>query len=110
MLAAHRRAPLPGHGAGAEHAPMSTILWSTIALVVAIVWAIGVVDLFRRHLDFKHTIAWLLIVLILPILGTILYWVLREPDARDLERAEAAQRDLRHARHERSIDSTGLGV
>jgi uncharacterized protein (DUF58 family) len=89
---------------------MSTFIWITLTVLVVIVWTIGVVDLFRRRLDFKHTIAWLLIVLILPILGTILYWVLREPDARDLERAEAAQRDLRHSRHERGFDSTGFGV
>ena len=89
---------------------MSTVLWFAVAVVVAVVWALGLVDLFRRHLDFKHTIAWLLIVLILPILGTILYWVLRQPDAGELERAEAAQRDLRHSRHEQPFDSTGFGM
>ena len=89
---------------------MSTVLWFAVAVVVAVVWALGLVDLFRRHLDFKHTIAWLLIVLILPILGTILYWVLRQPDAGELERTEAAQRDIRQSRHDRPFDSTGVGM
>ena len=89
---------------------MSTVLWFAVAVVVAVVWALGLVDLFRRHLDLKHTIAWLLIVLILPILGTILYWVLRQPDAGELERTEAARRDIRQSRHERPFDSTGFGM
>ena len=89
---------------------MSTVLWFAVAVVVAVVWALGLVDLFRRHLDLKHTIAWLLIVLILPILGTILYWVLRQPDAGELERTEAAQRDIRQSRHDRPFDSTGVGM
>lgn len=89
---------------------MSTVIWITIGVTVTIVWILGLVDLFRRHLDLKHTLAWLLIVVILPILGTILYWVLREPDAGELERLEAAQRDLRRGRRERPFDSTGFGA
>jgi hypothetical protein len=89
---------------------MTTLIWITIAIAVAIAWVIGVVDIFRRRLGAKHTVAWLLIVLILPVLGTILYWVLREPDPGDLARAEAAQRDQRRSRHDQPFDSTGFGV
>ena len=46
-----------------------SLLWGTIA------------DLVRRHLGTKRTVAWLLIVLILPLLGAGLYWVLRGPEA-----------------------------
>jgi Phospholipase_D-nuclease N-terminal len=89
---------------------MGTFLWITLATIVAVVWILGLVDLFRRRLDLKHTIAWLLIVILLPILGTILYWMLREPDAGELERIAAAERDIRHGRHEQPFDSTGFGV
>ena len=89
---------------------MGTLIWATIGIMIAIAWAIGVVDIFRRHLNAKRTVAWLLIVLIMPILGTILYWVLREEDAGTLERTAAAQSDLRHARHDRPFDSSGFGV
>ena len=85
---------------------MWTFIWIVIAIAVAVAWILGVVDIFRRRLDAKHTVAWLLLVLILPILGTILYWVLRPPDPGDLARAEAAQRDVRHQRH----DSSGFGM
>ena len=65
---------------------MLTLLWIIIAVAVLVAWLLGIVDIFRRHLDAKHTVAWLLIVLIMPILGTILYWVLREEDPGTLER------------------------
>jgi len=89
---------------------MLTLLWIIIAVAVLVAWLLGIVDIFRRHLDAKHTVAWLLLVLILPIVGTILYWVLRPPDPGDLERTEAAQRDRRQDRHDKPFDSTGFGV
>ena len=89
---------------------MGTLLWIIIAVAVAAAWLLGVIDIFKRRLGMKHTVAWLLIVLIMPVLGTILYWVLRDPDPGDLRRAEAAQRELRQSRHDRPFDSTGLGV
>ena len=88
---------------------MGTLLWIIIAVAVLAAWLLGVIDIFRRRLDAKHTVAWLLLVLILPIVGTILYWVLRPPDEGDLARAEAAQREIRHERHDQPFDSTGFG-
>jgi hypothetical protein len=89
---------------------MATLIWVTLAVAVAIMWGIAIVDIVRRRLGAKRTVAWLLIVLILPILGTILYLVLREPERGDLEQVEAAQRELRHSRHDRPFDSSGFGV
>jgi hypothetical protein len=57
------------------------ILWGVMAVVVAIVWLVTVADLVRRHLGTKRTVAWLLIVLIFPLVGAALYWVLRGPEA-----------------------------
>ena len=58
-----------------------TWLWIAIALAVVIVWVFSLVDLFGRHLDRRHTLAWLLIVVLLPIAGSILYWVVRTREA-----------------------------
>jgi hypothetical protein len=57
-----------------------SVLWGTLAVLLAIVWLVTVSDLVRRHLGRQRTIAWLLIVLILPFAGAILYWVLRKPE------------------------------
>ena len=101
---------IAGRAREAEDRAMLTLLWIIIAVAVLVAWLLGIVDIFRRHLDAKHTVAWLLLVLIVPILGTILYWVLRPPDPGDLERTEAAQRDRRHERQDKPFDSTGFGV
>jgi phospholipase D-like protein len=47
-------------------------------LIVAV---FTLVDLFRRNLDRRHTIAWLLIVVLVPLAGSVLYWVLRRQEA-----------------------------
>lgn len=52
-------------------------LWIAIAVAVLIVWVFSIVDIFSRHLDRRQTLAWVLIVILLPIAGSILYWVLR---------------------------------
>jgi hypothetical protein len=89
---------------------MGTILWAAIIVAIAIAWGIGVVDIFRRRLDVMHTVAWLLLVLILPVIGTIVYWVLRPEDPDALERKAAAQADIRRGRQDRPHDGPGLGM
>jgi hypothetical protein len=63
-----------------------TALWAVLGTAAVIVAVFTLVDLFRRHLDRRHTLAWLLIVVLLPLVGSVLYWVLRRkeasPDAR----------------------------
>jgi hypothetical protein len=57
-----------------------SLLWGVVIVVVAVVWLVTVSDLIRRHLGTKRTVAWLLIVLIVPLLGAALYWTLRGSD------------------------------
>ena len=57
-----------------------TVLWGVLIVVVAVVWLVTVSDLVRRHLGTKRTVAWLLIVLIVPLIGSALYWALRGPE------------------------------
>ena len=58
-----------------------SIFWGVFAVLLAIVWLVTIGDLVRRHLGTQRTVAWLLIVLILPFVGAGLYWVLRRPEA-----------------------------
>jgi hypothetical protein len=83
-----------------------TIIWITIGIAVVVVWALTIFDIVRRHLGAKITTAWLLIVLILPFLGALLYWVLRKPEPGELERAADAQRSRHEETQRRSFDST----
>ncbi len=56
-------------------------LW-LLGTVAAIAWVVAIVDMVRRRnsLSRGQVFAWILIVIILPVLGTILYFVVgRKP-------------------------------
>jgi NADH:ubiquinone oxidoreductase subunit 6 (subunit J) len=86
-----------------------TIIWITLAIAVFIVWVISLVDILRRDLGTQRTVAWVLIVIILPIVGSVLYWALRKPEPGESQRIADAQRDRREQAARRPFDSTGLG-
>jgi hypothetical protein len=59
--------------------------WWLIGVVAAVAWAVALVDMVRRRhvLRRGQLAAWVLIVIILPVLGTILYFTVgRQPESR----------------------------
>ena len=61
---------------------MGWLWW--VGAVVIVAWLFAIVDMIRRRelLSRGQLAAWLLIVIILPVLGTILYFVVgRRPQA-----------------------------
>lgn len=54
---------------------MGWLWW--VGAVVIVAWLFAIVDMIRRRkrLSRVQLVAWLLIVIILPVLGTILYFV-----------------------------------
>jgi hypothetical protein len=54
---------------------MGWLWW--VGAVVIVAWLFAIVDMIRRreHLSRGQLAAWLLIVIILPVLGTIFYFV-----------------------------------
>jgi hypothetical protein len=58
------------------------MLWTLLALVAIAAWLVALVDMVRRRdeLTRGQLAAWVLIVLILPVVGTVLYFALgRKP-------------------------------
>jgi Phospholipase_D-nuclease N-terminal len=55
-----------------------TLAW-VLFVLIAIAWVLGLVDVvFKRHdLDRTKRLAWVLLIVILPIVGTLLYFALR---------------------------------
>jgi hypothetical protein len=51
-------------------------LWDLLGVVVVIAWIIGIVDMVRRRAELSRgqLAAWICIVVILPVVGTILYF------------------------------------
>ena len=56
-----------------------SLFWTLIAILVAVIWVITLIDLFRRHLGAGPTIGWVLLVILLPFVGSIIYWIVRKP-------------------------------
>ena len=67
---------------------MSFFAWGILGFLLFIVWVITVIDIVRSHLGAQRTAAWLLIVILLPFVGALGYWVLRKPTEHDAEIAQ----------------------
>jgi phospholipase D-like protein len=85
-----------------------TLLIIMIATPLILLWGAAVFDVIRHHYSGWTVVGWLLVILIVPIFGPILYFALRKPPEGAAESAYLAQRDLQHARAGRSPDSTGF--
>jgi hypothetical protein len=84
-----------------------TLLWITIGILLLIVAVITVVDIVRRHLGGARTSAWILIVVLLPVIGSIAYWLQRKPTTGEVEQYAAADRDVREQARRRPVGPQG---
>lgn len=80
-----------------------TFVWAILGFLLLVVWAVTVVDIFRSHLDSKHTAAWVLIVVLLPFVGAIAYWVMRKPSGDEVQQAALAEQSLREEAARRPV-------
>ena len=74
---------------------MSTFLWVFVGIPLLIVWAIGIVDIVRRDLPRGLKAAWIMIVLLLPFVGTLVYFIMRKPTPEEIRLTEQARRPPR---------------
>jgi phospholipase D-like protein len=69
----------------------TTATWVFILIPLLIVWVIGIFDILRSPLARSTKAAWILIVLILPVIGTVVYFATRRPTAKEIEQIQAAR-------------------
>jgi hypothetical protein len=74
---------------------VSTAVWVFILLPLIVVWVIGLVDIARRDLPRGATAAWILIVMLLPVVGTVAYFLMRKPTEKEIRQAQEAAEDRR---------------
>jgi phospholipase D-like protein len=58
------------------------MLWTVLGVVAVIAWVVAIVDMVRRRdeLARNQLVAWVLLVVLLPIVGTVLYFAIgRKP-------------------------------
>jgi uncharacterized membrane protein YhaH (DUF805 family) len=86
-----------------------SLLWIIFAVLLLVVWIGTAIDIRRRRLGGWAAAGWLVVALVIPFVGAIVYWALRKPDAAERERTYDAEQSLRAERRDRGIDSTRPG-
>jgi hypothetical protein len=67
--------------------------WIFILIPLLVIWGIGIYDILRRPLSRQAKAAWILIVVLLPVIGTIAYFVLRKPSEEEIQQKLQAHDD-----------------
>jgi hypothetical protein len=74
-----------------------TLLWIFASVIAAILAIVTIVDIVQRHYSGGKTALWIVLVVILPFLGSIAYWVLRPSTKGDAEAVYLEQAELRRS-------------
>ena len=74
---------------------MSTATLVFIAIPIAVAWVVGVVDILRHGLPASQKVLWIVVVIVFPIVGTLVYFFLRKPTEAEVRAAQAAAADRR---------------
>jgi multisubunit Na+/H+ antiporter MnhB subunit len=72
-----------------------SVLWIIVICLVAIVALLTLFDIIRSRYSLWKTVGWAVLVVVLPLIGSIIYWALRKPSQKDVEQQYAAQSELR---------------
>jgi len=84
---------------------------SMLVIAVMILWVAAIVDVFRSGASGWKIAAILVLILILPIVGPLLYLAFRKPDpAPTAEEVYMAQADLHREAARRPIGGPGMGA
>jgi len=68
----------------------------------------SIVDVFRRRYSGGATVGWLALIVLLPFIGAVIYWVVRKPSQEEIDQAYLGQAELRRSAAARPFDSTGM--
>jgi hypothetical protein len=71
-----------------------------IAILWLLVWALVLVDLFRRSWSTLTKVLWAIGMLILPVVGVIAYLIIRPPDASDSGADAGSRRESAERAHD----------
>ena len=81
-----------------------TLLGTIVAIMLIVVVVLTIVDIVKRHLSTGAAIGWTVLVLVLPFVGAVIYWVVRKPDPADPEQLYRLEAEQRRAAANRPMD------
>jgi Phospholipase_D-nuclease N-terminal len=66
------------------------MLWTLLVIVWVMIWALVLVDVVRRHdLSRGAKAAWAILALVVPVIGVLIYLIIRPPEAKQPRFADA---------------------
>jgi hypothetical protein len=74
-----------------------TVLWVIVGGLLVVAWVLSVVDIFRRQYSGWTTVGWLVLIVILPFIGSLIYWRMRQPTSAEAEQEYLAEADRRRS-------------
>jgi hypothetical protein len=84
-----------------------TWFWFIVGPLVIVLAALTLIDLFKRGQGAWYLALWTLLIVLLPVIGALAYWIARRPTAKDAEAAYLAQADRRRESKQLPIDRSG---
>jgi hypothetical protein len=91
---------------------VSNFMHSLFIILVAtpfiLLWGAALLDLIRGEHSGLGIVAWMLVILLIPIVGPLIYFAARKPTRDDVDQAYLAQRDLDRTSTGRSTGNVGV--
>jgi uncharacterized membrane protein YhaH (DUF805 family) len=81
-----------------------TLIGYIVAFMLLAVVVLTIMDIVKRHLPAGATAGWIVLVILLPFVGAVIYWVVRKPDQVDPEQVYRLEAEQRRAAAHRPMD------
>jgi hypothetical protein len=92
---------------------VSDFLRSVFIVLVAtpfiLLWACALWDLIRSHRSGWAIVGWMVVILVIPIIGPMIYFALRKPTEHEVDEKYLADLALQQERARRPVGGPGLG-
>ncbi|MEP6952767.1 MAG: PLD nuclease N-terminal domain-containing protein [Solirubrobacteraceae bacterium] len=93
---------------------LSNFMHSLFIVLVAtpfiLLWGAAIVDLIGGQHSGWGIVGWMVVILVLPIVGPLIYFAARKPSRHDVDQAYLAQRDLERSRTGRTTGDIGTAA
>jgi hypothetical protein len=74
-----------------------------------LLWGCAMLDLIRSDRTGWAIVGWMVVILVIPILGPMIYFALRKPTRHEIDEKYLADRELQRAAAARPVGGPGLG-
>jgi hypothetical protein len=81
-----------------------SLLWTFLICLAALAAVLTIVDVVRRHYPAAKTVGWIALVVILPFVGALIYWIARKPTRQEADQAYLVEAERRQAAQHSRFD------